>query len=223
MNNFEKQLEKWNNGILRGAQAKLAKCLQVTTATVALWTTGKRRPSKGYIAKMAQLFNSTIADVQRLFMTPNHTSVSFTATTQTGVLCDSPGPDIYTVEPYTTLLTPTEKTVSLPVFTKVPTSYPLFRHTQVRAWWTIPQSEAKKARFLFVLPSDTDRERLLFIQPCNSWKAGKYMLGMGVKEYLLFRVKRTTNGLILETEDGDKFPAQHFSPIGVVTRQICQL
>ena len=45
MNQFEKQLEKWNNGVLRGAQAKLARILKVSTATVALWTTGKRNPS----------------------------------------------------------------------------------------------------------------------------------------------------------------------------------
>ena len=56
MNKFEKQLEKWNNGVLRGAQAKLAKILNVSTATVAFWATGKRTPSKGYIAQMAQLF-----------------------------------------------------------------------------------------------------------------------------------------------------------------------
>lgn len=223
MNNFEKQLEKWNNGILRGAQAKLAKYLQVTTATVALWTTGKRRPSKGYIAKMAQLFKLPVTDVQRLFMTATPALSWSSDNIQSGVLCDSPGLDMYTVEPYTTVLTPTVKTVSLPVFTKVPASFPMFRHTQVRSWWTIPQQDAKKAKFLFALPHAADRERLLFIQPCNTWKAGKYMLGLNIKEYILFLVKKSGKSLIVETENGEKFPAQHFSPIGVVTRQICQL
>ena len=67
MNKFEKQLEKWNKGTLRGAQAKLAKCLRVSTATVAMWATGKRHPSKGFIAKMADLFGLDEYTVARLF------------------------------------------------------------------------------------------------------------------------------------------------------------
>jgi len=223
MNNFEKQLEKWNKGILRGAQAKLAKCLRVTTATVALWTTGKRRPSKGYIAKMAQLFGLDESGVQRLFMTGSDYTPAFTTHETVSRLCDSPSNGFYIIEPHTSVFAPAEKTVSLPVFTKVPASYPMFRHTQVRAWWTLPQPDAKKARFLFALPSTADTERLLFIQPCNSWKAGKYMLGLGVQEYILFYVKKVGKDLILQTEYGDKFPASQFSPIGIVTRQISKL
>ena len=67
MNKFEKQLEKWNKGILRGAQAKLAKTLGVSTATTALWTTGKRSPSKGYVEQMAKLFDMDALDVYKLF------------------------------------------------------------------------------------------------------------------------------------------------------------
>ena len=67
MNKFEKQLEKWNGGVLRGAQAKLAKILKVSTATVALWTTGKRHPSKGYAQQMAALFGLDLYGVTRLF------------------------------------------------------------------------------------------------------------------------------------------------------------
>ena len=62
MNKFEKQLEKWNRGVLRGAQARLAKALGVSTATTALWATGKRRPSKGYAEQMARLFGMNAVD-----------------------------------------------------------------------------------------------------------------------------------------------------------------
>ena len=159
MNKFEKQLEKWNNGILRGAQAKLAKCLQVTTATVALWATGKRHPSKGYIAQMARLFLLDEYSVLRLFTSSNDFPDFYSPTPNRWMLRDEDSsPSIRT--------TAAEETVSLPVFTKMPASYPHFLSKDVDSWWTIPASWAPKTRFLFHLPSKNDPGRLLFVEPC---------------------------------------------------------
>ncbi len=215
MNNFEKQLEKWNNGILRGAQAKLAKHLHVTTATVALWATGKRRPSKGYIAKMAELFFLDEASVTRLFMptpiaTPTYTNF-YTPSIKAVGLRESQ-----------TALTPVrlQPGVSLPVFSQMPLAYPHFTAQEARAWWTIPQREVQNAQFLFLLPARHDPARLLFIEPCHSWKKGKIMLARAGHKYQLVHIKQTGRALIMEALEGGNLALAELTPVGIVTRQI---
>ena len=119
MNKFEKQLEKWNKGILRGAQSKLAKRLHVSTATVALWTTGQRHPSKGYVAQMAQLFKLDVYDVARLFEHPQIYQPS-TGSNPLG-LHETEHVD---TRHFTHTWPTNNLTVSLPVFSQLPPSYP---------------------------------------------------------------------------------------------------
>ncbi len=211
MNKFEKQLEKWNNGILRGAQAKLAKCLQVTTATVALWATGKRHPSKGYVAQMARLFGLDEHSVERLFTLTDKLPTGNPRPTIGWALQDSND----TTFP---ALRGEEKMVSLPVFSILPATYPHFLSRETNGWWTIPVVWAPKARFLFRLPGKNDPDRLLFVEPSTTWQKGKMMLGKQARTYKLFRVEQKGKQIILYPEKGPGIPAQQATSIGVVTR-----
>lgn len=212
MNKFEKQLEKWNNGILRGAQAKLAKRLQVTTATVALWATGKRRPSKGYIAQMARLFFLDEHSVERLFASarpltqPEWTPHSWT-------LHDAKTTDL--AAGYSTL----NHTVALPVFAQIPPTYPQFSTAQARTWWYVATQAAEKTDFLFLLPTRNDPERLLFVTYCPSWEKGKIMLVKQGTKYQLVHVTQVKPNLVVTPLENARLLA-HALPIGLVRREI---
>lgn len=216
MNKFEKQLEKWNNGVLRGAQAKLAKCLQVTTATVALWATGKRHPSKGYIAQMARLFYLDEHSVERLFNTRETFPPIYEYPTSGNMLRETG-----------TVAFPAtrsqEETISLPIFSSLPPAYPKFLSKDTLGWWTLPVSWAPKARFLFLLPGKNDPERLLFVEPRSTWQKGKMMLGRQDRTYKLFRVEQQGAHLVLYPEQRPCIPAERVQPIGVVTRYFGRL
>lgn len=216
INRFEKQLEKWNRGVLRGAQAKLAKCLRVSTATVALWTTGQRHPSKGYLAQMARLFHLEIAQVERLFR-PFPTSVVETSfpVKQPFMLRDAPGDGVE--------YGPSLRTVSLPVFTHVPASYPYYTLGETKGWWTVPQTAVRKARFLFALPGKNDPDRLLFIEPSSTWRADRVMLGKKGSTYKLVRVRREQGKIILQTTPGKRIALSEICPVGIVVRQLTDI
>ena len=150
MNQFEKQLEKWNHGTLRGAQAKLARLLKVSTATVALWTTGKRNPSKGYIEQMAHLFElpvealrdvlngkESIAYPQTPFARPAHT------------LRDSFQETTYAPRPH---LAAQSNSIAIPLLAAAPSGNTVYEDSDVLEWWTLPRQRAQGAKFLIKLP-----------------------------------------------------------------------
>ena len=216
MNKFEKQLEKWNYGVLRGAQAKLAKCLKVTTATVALWTTGKRHPSKGYISQMARLFDLDEHSVERLFAFANDIPATSTRLPGGWMLRETNNMAFLA-------LRREEKMISLPVFSNFPATYPHFLSKETNGWWTIPAEWAGNARFLFQLPGKNDPKRLLFVEPCFTWKKGKIMLGKCTRTYQLFRVKQAGNKFVLYPEQGPCIPVGQVLPLGVVLRSLGKL
>lgn len=167
MNKFEKQLEKWNKGVLRGAQAKLAKKLGVSTATTALWATGKRRPSKGYAAQMADLFKIDIYNVFKLF--ENKTTTYSTPTRSAQLLLREKSDDCaYGSEEENMAQS---NSVRLPFFSQVPPQFPQYNEDDVLEWWSVPRRYACGAKY--IVPSisigytDTsDPEDLCFIKPC---------------------------------------------------------
>ena len=223
MNKFEKQLEKWNNGLLRGAQAKLAKCLQVSTATVALWATGKRHPSKGFITQMAKLFNLDEYSVVRLFTNvPTYRPTDFLNTETAYSLHDAaPSALHYEATPYPQK---NEKDiVKLPVFTKQPEKYPLYKTTDIQSWWQVPADFATQTDFLFLLPSKTDTQRILFVRLRKTWEKNFYMLGKKGARYILVRTRRKNSQLVLETEEGTLLPSTTIKPIGLVVKQVVNL
>jgi len=171
MNKFEKQLEKWNNGVLRGAQAKLAKTLGVSTATTALWATGKRRPSKGYASQIAALFKMDIYNVFKLF--EKHSTVYPTPTpTAQHFLCERENTSSFhgeeTLEEYAL---PQSNSVRLPFFNQVPAHFPQYNEDEVLEWWGVPRRYACGAKY--IVPSlsiglpTTDSDDLCFIKPAT--------------------------------------------------------
>jgi transcriptional regulator with XRE-family HTH domain len=64
---FVNVLQEWNDGILRGAQAKLARKLIVSRVTVLHWCQMQLRPSEIQIKKMAKLFCKTEEEIKNLF------------------------------------------------------------------------------------------------------------------------------------------------------------
>lgn len=205
MNKFEKQLEKWNNGILRGAQSKLAKRLHVSTATVALWATGQRHPSKGYVAKMAQLFKLDVYEVTRLF----DSQISYQTSSVSShpvELHDAKGVENPYFSPNWNSHT---ETIPLPVFTQVPPSFPYYATTDVLEYWVVPTSATQEAQYLFLLPTKEDPIQILFIKPSKTWVKGRLMLARKKNTYQLVSVKRTQQTFAADLE-----------PIGVIVRQL---
>lgn len=216
MNRFEKQLEKWNKGILRGAQARLAKLLQVSTATVALWTTGKRHPSKGYVAKMAQLFELDVYDVARLF-SPDATYLDTYPAKRPFALYEGNNTSLTRrARP----LSGQEAVISLPVFSKLPPHYPHRIPQEAATHWIVPHQDAKDARFLFRLPCQQDPERLLFIQPCAHWHNKALMLARNGQHYQLAHVQQAHGQLVLLSPAGGDISPQGLTPVGIVVRQV---
>ena len=188
INKFEKQLEKWNNGTLRGAQAKLAKCLHVSTATIALWTTGKRHPSKGYLSQLGRLFGMDAYDVSRLFLPTPGLSLPAASTKNMG-LHDSREFEITYSTDKSQYDLFTSNSINLPFFMHLPAQLPNYQPNQVAEWWTLPRRAAQGALFL-IRAGETDipttySDDILFIMPALHWVQNCVMLVRLEKKYLL--------------------------------------
>lgn len=67
MNKKEFFLKEINGGIWRGAQAKIARLLNIKTPTVSDWFKNRKQPSEENILKMAKLFNKTPQQIKEVF------------------------------------------------------------------------------------------------------------------------------------------------------------
>ena len=197
MNKFEKQLEKWNHGILRGAQARLAKILQVSTATVALWATGKRHPSKGYMEKMGQLFGLDSYETSRLFLVAAPYPLTARQPSP-NVLQDTDDTNTYSTYNFYPPLSAASNSISLPVFSTFPASFPSYREQDVEEWWTLPRHVAKGAKFLLQDPAG---QTLFCIVPCTTWVLQHLVVAQtGENKYIFCRAKRQ-HGKIMIYQD----------------------
>lgn len=223
MNKFEKALAAWNNGSLRGAQAKLARELHVSTATVALWATGKRNPSKGYIALMAKLFNMTTDKVLRLFM-----SASYPESAPRPTAFFEPPETIYNADKETEMLLPQSNSVSLPYLASIPAGYPEFNEADIVEWWTLPRRYAKGAKYLVRCCGDSmkgsvEYDDLCLIKPETEFLDGKVMLVKVQDGYLIKRIRKENNKIVLYSDNDKKYKAfapQMVQPVGLVVRKI---
>lgn len=179
MNKFEKQLEKWNNGVLRGAQAKLAKLLKVSTATTALWATGKRNPSKGYVAQMAELFDMDVYSVVKLFERP----VFYPDPSATGQSLSLREKDTYL--PYIPNAFEEESpaksnSVRIAFLANIPLKFPLYDEDDVIEWWSVPRRYALGAKYIVSSAQagfdTTDPDDICLIKPTNKPETGKVLL-----------------------------------------------
>ena len=226
INKFEKQLEKWNDGVLRGAQAKLARLLRVSTATVALWTTGKRRPSKGYAVQMAQLFGLDAYDVMRLF-SPTTTYPELQSNKPACALRDAQLPEnTYSAD---NMLNerddqagPLSNSVSLPCLTNHPENYPHNKESDIAEWWSVPRRYAKGAKYLFCDEQSPNKE-LYFICPEPHFLEGQFMLIKTPTGYTVKRVRKESGKIALYTESHTLFglfPPTDLLAIGTAVQKI---
>ncbi len=217
MNKFEKQLEKWNGGILRGAQAKLAKLLQVSTATVALWTTGKRHPSKGYLSRMAQLFGLDVFDVMRLF--PPLTTYPEAAPRPAALRDAQDAVNAYSAD----IFPPEGNSVSIPLLHAVSAGFPHYEECEVAEWWTLPRRAAQGAKCLVADAHACGREDLYLIRPTTVAEEGQIML-VFIQGSAQLRHVRTENGLItLSFPNGNfdkRLPPQDVTFLGAAVKKI---
>ena len=224
MNKFEKALAAWNNGILRGAQAKLAKVLQVSTATVALWTTGKRNPSKGYVAQMAKLFKMSEESVLRLFMPTTYPDGAAPA----AALYENSAEGIYNADKEAELVSPQSNSVALPYLANVPAGYPEFDEADVIEWWTLPRRYAKGAKYIVRCCGDSmkgsvEYDDLCLIKPTTDFLDGKVMLVKVAEGNLIKRIRKENGKIVLYSDNNKKYKAfapEMVQPIGLVVRKI---
>ena len=220
MNKFEKQLEKWNHGVLRGAQARLAKILQVSTATVALWATGKRHPSKGYIAKMGQLFGLGAYETTRLFLAAVPYPLA-TSGAPPHVLRDADDFNTYSAYNFHTPVSAGRNSISLPVFSVLPPSFPSYREQDVREWWTVPRHTAKGAQFLL---RGEDDSTLFFVVPSQNWSFQHVMLAktQGQAPILCRATKQRGHLSVYQTVRGKRetWKGTPLQPVGFIVLKI---
>lgn len=223
MNKFEKQLEKWNNGVLRGAQAKLAKTLGVSTATTAQWATGKRHPSKGYINKMAELFSIDLFDALKLF--DSRTTTYPEPSPRMQLLREKTEEDVYSAG---TEEECQSNTVRLPFLNSVPDAFPQYDESEIIEWWSVPRRYALGAKYIIRsfnagLADAKDGDDLCFVQPTDVpseqhvmlWKTNEgYLAGLYTKKGEI----RILQGL--NAKDAP-LPQGQACPLGRIVRRIC--
>ncbi|MDD2772724.1 MAG: XRE family transcriptional regulator [Elusimicrobiales bacterium] len=65
---FEELLKKWNHGILRGAQLRLAEALAISHPTVSGWVAGRNLPSEDLRPKVAKTLGVSIEELNKVFV-----------------------------------------------------------------------------------------------------------------------------------------------------------
>lgn len=141
---FRKMLVKWHNDIERGAQAELARKLNVTTAMVAFWVTGRQKPGEENLKKIAKLFGVNLADLKTAFgIEDKEFSRSFR----------------------TPLLTP-QNTITLPILANVPAGLPEFSEKDVEGTIDVPRWIYPDADFIVKCNGDSLEPKLHFGDLC---------------------------------------------------------
>lgn len=120
-------------GAIRGGQTKLAKDLGVDQSSISSWISGRNKPTKDYVKKMASIFGVSEADIYAIFSKDEMRSQDeFTQNVQAVPLTD-------------------KNTVQLPILADVPAGFPELRKALESA-----KKRAKKGAE-FVLNMGEDR------------------------------------------------------------------
>ena len=64
---FENLLKKWNNGIERGAQARLVEETGLSKALISNYISGRQKPSEAAIKKIANVLKVTPEELENVF------------------------------------------------------------------------------------------------------------------------------------------------------------
>lgn len=108
-------------GAIRGGQTKLAKDLGVDQSSISSWISGRNKPTKDYVKKMATIFGVSEADIYSIF-TKEETRTQ----------------DEFTQNVQAVPLTKTN-TIQLPILADVPAGLPEFSDRDVEMFVDIPR------------------------------------------------------------------------------------
>lgn len=137
-NDFRKMLVKWHGDIERGAQAELARKLNVTTAMVAFWVTGRQKPGEENLKKIAKLFAMPVSALKAAFGIEDK---EFSRSLRVTPLTD-------------------KNTISLPILADVPAGLPEFSEADVETFWDIPRWVFPGADFVVKCNGDSLEPKL---------------------------------------------------------------
>lgn len=108
-------------GAIRGAQTKLAAELNVNQSTISSWISGRNKPTKDYVKKMAVIFDVSEAEIYAIFTTEEtRLQDEFVTNVQAVPLTD-------------------KNTVRLPILADVPAGLPDYSDRDVEIFKDIPR------------------------------------------------------------------------------------
>lgn len=138
MTELEKLLQKWNNGVLRGAKIRLARELNVDDSTVSAWVAGRANPQADKIEKISKLFGVSEKTVKNAFSIEDK---EFSRSMRAIPLTD-------------------KNTISLPILADVPAGLPDFSEADVETFWDIPRWVFPGADFVVKCNGDSLEPKL---------------------------------------------------------------
>ena len=161
-------LKQINEGQIRGAQAKLASKLGLSTASVANWFSGKSFPSAENIKKMARAYKLDEKELKATFLDDNE----FTNAIRAIPLTD-------------------KNTISLPILADVPAGLPDFSEADVETFWDIPRWVFPGADFVVKCNGDSLEPKLHLGDYCVIRKTEEPLHGRAM-------VVKTENGICMK-------------------------
>ena len=169
MTELEKLLQKWNNGVLRGAKIRLARELNVDDSTVSAWVAGRANPQADKIEKISKLFGVSEKTVKNAFSIEDK---EFSRSMRAIPLTD-------------------KNTISLPILADVPAGLPDFSEADVETFWDIPRWVFPGADFVVKCNGDSLEPKLHLGDYCVIRKTGEPLNGRAM-------VVKTENGICMK-------------------------
>lgn len=178
-------LRQINNGKERGAQAIIASKLNISTASVANWFTGRNFPTEENIKRIANAFNFNLDDVRKAFYADYE---------------DTTDKSEFLREIEYTPLTP-KNTIQLPILADVPAGLPEYSDRDVEMFVDIPRFMFPKADYVVRCIGDSLEPKIhkgdfCVIRTMQEPLDGKAMLVRTESGACMKVIKKMADGLI---------------------------
>lgn len=134
----EEFLKKINNGIVRGAQTKIAKDLGVSHVSVLRWFSGQLKPGEENVQKLSDVYHLPVKTIRKMF---DMEDLEFSRSLRVTPLTD-------------------KNTISLPILADVPAGLPEFSEADVETFWDIPRWVFPGADFVVKCNGDSLEPKL---------------------------------------------------------------
>ena len=167
--NKEEFLKKINNGIVRGAQTKIAKDLGISHVSVLRWFSGQLKPSEENLQKMADTYGISLKTIKKIFETED---TEFSPSVRMTPLTD-------------------KNTISLPILADVPAGLPEFSDKDVETFWDIPRWVFPGADFVVKCNGDSLEPKLHLGDYCVIRKTEEPLHGRAM-------LVKTENGICMK-------------------------